>query len=75
MANNLISGEWVAEWEVNGAIKEDYQRFAEARLEVYSKATFGWAYWSLKQVDNHWSLEWMVQKDISTPRLFSSFVH
>ncbi|KAK4740860.1 hypothetical protein SAY87_024448 [Trapa incisa] len=53
-------GEWVAEWEVSGATKEDYQRFASAQLEVYGRATFGWAYWTLKNVKNHWSLEWMI---------------
>ncbi|KAK8692280.1 hypothetical protein V6N13_075751 [Hibiscus sabdariffa] len=53
-------GEWVAEWQVNGATKEDYQRFAKAELEVYGRATFGWAYWTLKNVNKHWSLEWMI---------------
>ncbi|KAH7567787.1 hypothetical protein JRO89_XS07G0149000 [Xanthoceras sorbifolium] len=54
-------GEWVAEWQVIGASKEDYQRFANAQLEVYGRATFGWAYWTLKNVNNHWSLEWMIK--------------
>ncbi|KAK0576427.1 hypothetical protein LWI29_017304 [Acer saccharum] len=53
-------GEWVAEWQVSGATKEEYQRFANAQLEVYGRATFGWAYWTLKNVNNHWSLEWMI---------------
>ncbi|GFZ10029.1 hypothetical protein Acr_21g0006280 [Actinidia rufa] len=53
-------GEWVAEWEVLGATKMDYQRFAKAQLEVYGRATFGWAYWTLKNVNNHWNLEWMI---------------
>ncbi|KAF7816941.1 putative glucan 1,3-beta-glucosidase A [Senna tora] len=34
-------GEWVAEWQVKGASKEDYQRFAQAQLDVYGRATFG----------------------------------
>uniref|UniRef100_A0A0E0B9N0 Uncharacterized protein n=1 Tax=Oryza glumipatula TaxID=40148 RepID=A0A0E0B9N0_9ORYZ len=54
-------GEWVAEWKVNGASKEDYQRFAQAQLDVYGRATFGWAYWNFKNVNNHWSLEWMIK--------------
>ncbi|XP_043712913.1 probable glucan 1,3-beta-glucosidase A [Telopea speciosissima] len=54
-------GEWVAEMQVQGASKEDYQKFAKAQLEVYGNATFGWAYWALKNVNNHWSLEWMIQ--------------
>ncbi|KAJ9673784.1 hypothetical protein PVL29_023374 [Vitis rotundifolia] len=53
-------GEWVAEWQVKGATKEDYQRFTKAQLEVFGRATFGWAYWTLKNVNNHWSLEWMI---------------
>ncbi|CDP01022.1 unnamed protein product [Coffea canephora] len=57
----VIVGEWVAEWEVSGATKEDYQRFAAAQLQVYGRATFGWAYWTLKNVVNHWSLEWMIK--------------
>ncbi|XP_043693518.1 probable glucan 1,3-beta-glucosidase A [Telopea speciosissima] len=54
-------GEWVAEMELQGASKEDYQKFAKAQLDVYGNATFGWAYWALKNVNNHWSLEWMIQ--------------
>nr|GMC77000.1 probable glucan 1,3-beta-glucosidase A [Ipomoea batatas] len=52
--------EWVAEWMVQNATKEEYQRFAKAQLEVFDIATFGWAYWTLKHVGNHWSLEWMI---------------
>lgn len=54
-------GEWVAEWNVQNASIEDYQSFAKAQLEVYGRATFGWAYWTLKNVRNHWSLEWMIK--------------
>ncbi|KAJ6307107.1 hypothetical protein OIU78_022234 [Salix suchowensis] len=54
-------GEWVAEWAIQGATKEDYQRFAKAQLEVFGRASFGWAYWTLKNVNNHWSLEWMIK--------------
>ncbi|KDP32695.1 hypothetical protein JCGZ_11987 [Jatropha curcas] len=53
-------GEWVAEWQVTGATKEDYQRFGKAQLQVYGRASFGWAYWTLKNVNSHWSLEWMI---------------
>ncbi|KAK4758326.1 hypothetical protein SAY87_019627 [Trapa incisa] len=56
----IFVGEWVAEWLVIGASKEDYQRFAKAQQEVYGRATFGWAYWTLKNVQNHWSLQWMI---------------
>ncbi|KAK3012752.1 hypothetical protein RJ639_008100, partial [Escallonia herrerae] len=44
----ILVGEWVVEWEVKNATKEDYQRFAEAQLKVWERATFGWAYWTLK---------------------------
>ncbi|XP_028794885.1 probable glucan 1,3-beta-glucosidase A [Neltuma alba] len=60
-------GEWVAEWQVKNATKEDYQRFAKAQLEVYGRATFGWAYWTLKNVNKHWSLEWMIKSGYIMP--------
>ncbi|KAH6786714.1 hypothetical protein C2S52_006266 [Perilla frutescens var. hirtella] len=56
----VFVGEWVAEWQVGGATKEDYQRYAEAQLQVFGQAKFGWAYWALKNVNNYWSLEWMI---------------
>ncbi|XP_077214111.1 putative glucan 1,3-beta-glucosidase A [Tasmannia lanceolata] len=59
-------GEWVAEWQVSGASEEDYQRFGKAQLEVFGRATFGWAYWTLKNVNNHWSLEWMIKNGYIT---------
>eukprot|EP01018_Ginkgo_biloba_P020258 Gb_00975 [translate_table: standard] len=58
----IYVGEWVAEWEVQGASQADYQRYGTAQLQVYGRATFGWAYWTLKNVQyNHWDFEWMVQ--------------
>nr|XP_043615558.1 probable glucan 1,3-beta-glucosidase A [Erigeron canadensis] len=54
-------GEWVSEWQVRGATKEDYQKFSKANLDVFGRATFGWAYWSLKNVNNHWSMDWMIK--------------
>ncbi|CAN1345435.1 Probable glucan 1,3-beta-glucosidase A, partial [Linum perenne] len=57
----IFVGEWVAEWQVANASKEDYKRYGEALVEVFGRATFGWAYWTLKNVNNHWSLEWMIQ--------------
>ncbi|KAG2579000.1 probable glucan 1,3-beta-glucosidase A [Panicum virgatum] len=59
-------GEWVAEWEVQGATKTDYQRFAQVQEDVYGRATFGWAYWTLKNVNNHWSMQWMIQNGYIT---------
>ncbi|XP_057786082.1 probable glucan 1,3-beta-glucosidase A [Salvia miltiorrhiza] len=57
----VFVGEWTAEWQVRDASKEDYQRYAAAQLRVFGQATFGWAYWALKNVNNHWSLEWMIK--------------
>ncbi|WOG99055.1 hypothetical protein DCAR_0418402 [Daucus carota subsp. sativus] len=56
-----LVGEWVNEWGVSGATKEDYQRFGSAQLALYGRATFGWAYWTYKNVNQHWSLEWMIK--------------
>lgn len=53
----------MAEWEVKNATKVDYQRFAKAELEVFGRATFGWAYWTLKNVRRPWSLQWMIQNE------------
>ncbi|KAK3157432.1 hypothetical protein QOZ80_2AG0122140 [Eleusine coracana subsp. coracana] len=53
-------GEWVAEWDLQGTSKEDYQAFAQAQQNVYGGATFGWAYWTLKNVNRAWSMEWMI---------------
>ncbi|KAL6864833.1 hypothetical protein ACP4OV_015984 [Aristida adscensionis] len=54
-------GEWVAEWKVPNATKEEYQRYAKAQMEVYGQATFGWSYWTVKNFNNHWDLEWMIK--------------
>ncbi|KAM3399650.1 hypothetical protein ACQJBY_004831 [Aegilops geniculata] len=54
-------GEWVAEWKVSGATQEEYQSFVNAHMDVYKQATFGWAYWIYKNVNNHWSMEWMIK--------------
>ncbi|OMO94237.1 Glycoside hydrolase, family 5 [Corchorus olitorius] len=62
MSNGPLSfvGEWVDEWDVEEASKEDYQKYFKAQLEVYGRATFGWAYWSLKHSNNHLSLQWLI---------------
>ncbi|KAJ0515746.1 putative glucan 1,3-beta-glucosidase [Helianthus annuus] len=53
--------EWTSEWKVKGATKEEYQRFSKVQLEVYGRASFGWAYWTLKNAEKHWSFEWMIK--------------
>ncbi|RLN01117.1 putative glucan 1,3-beta-glucosidase A isoform X1 [Panicum miliaceum] len=54
-------GEWVAEWKVPNATKEEYQKYAAAQMGVYGLATFGWSYWTVKNTNNNWDLEWMVK--------------
>ncbi|KAK3212042.1 hypothetical protein Dsin_016748 [Dipteronia sinensis] len=55
--NGLVNHEWA----VQGASKEDYKRFTKAQLDVYGKATSGWAYWAYKCEQNHRSLKWMIE--------------
>ncbi|XAR48580.1 Glucan 1,3-beta-glucosidase, partial [Bertholletia excelsa] len=57
---SVFVGEWATEW-ATGPSKEDYQKFAIAQLEVYDRASFGWAYWTLKSPPDHFSLEWMIK--------------
>ncbi|KAF8023511.1 hypothetical protein BT93_F0884 [Corymbia citriodora subsp. variegata] len=56
----IFVGEWEVEWE-DGATKEEYQKSADAQLEAYGRATFGWSYWTLKCTNNRCSLEWMIK--------------
>ncbi|KAK3011068.1 hypothetical protein RJ639_010743 [Escallonia herrerae] len=51
------------EWAVKNAGMGDYQRFAKAQIDVYGKATFGWGYWSYKNVNHHWSFRWMISNN------------
>ncbi|GAB4861190.1 hypothetical protein Ancab_036347 [Ancistrocladus abbreviatus] len=62
----VFVGEWVAEWDVQNASKEDYQRFAQAQIDVYGKATFGWSYWTLKCNYFHWDMQEMIQQGYIT---------
>ncbi|KAI5435823.1 probable glucan 1,3-beta-glucosidase A [Lathyrus oleraceus] len=56
----IFVGEWVSDWRVKNATKEDFQRFGKAQIDVFGRATFGWAYWAFKNANQHWSLEWMI---------------
>ncbi|GAV65382.1 Cellulase domain-containing protein [Cephalotus follicularis] len=62
----IFVGEWVAEWDVEGATEQDYQNFAKAQQNVYGRATFGWAYWSYMCEYEHWSLKWMIENKYIT---------
>ncbi|KAF5442428.1 hypothetical protein F2P56_035086 [Juglans regia] len=57
----VFIGEWGAEWLVEGASQEDYKRYIKALLDVFKRASFGWAFWSLKNVNNHWNMEWLIK--------------
>ncbi|KAH6768339.1 hypothetical protein C2S51_013675 [Perilla frutescens var. frutescens] len=59
----VFIGEWVAELPAGiNATKDDRIRFGEAQLQVFGRATFGWAIWGLRNVEKnkYWNLEWMI---------------
>lgn len=60
---SIFVGEWTADLYINDSSKEDYRRFAKAQIQVYGKATFGWAYWSYKCEQKYWSFKWMIEND------------
>ncbi|KAI3836295.1 hypothetical protein MKX03_031579 [Papaver bracteatum] len=60
----VFIGEWVNEWSFRDGSEENYQDFGRAQLDVYGSASFGWAYWSFKNVNDHWSLEWNIKNKI-----------
>ncbi|CAK9171957.1 unnamed protein product [Ilex paraguariensis] len=55
--------EWVNEWNVMSGSQLDYQDFGRAQLEVYGAASFGWAYWTIKNDRKHWDFEWNIQNN------------
>lgn len=59
----VFIGEWVNEWNVTSGTQEDYQDFGSAQLEVYNAASFGWAYWTLKNDRKHWDFEWNIRNN------------
>lgn len=59
----VFIGEWVNEWNVTSASQMDYQDFGRAQLEVYGEASFGWAYWTLKNDRKHWDFAWNIRND------------
>ncbi|GKD84830.1 probable glucan 1,3-beta-glucosidase A, partial [Tanacetum coccineum] len=63
----IFVGEWAAIWQVTYPKPEDFQNFAEAQLNVYGEATFGWAFWSQQMEKNSsWSMEWMINNGLIT---------
>ncbi|XP_021636405.2 probable glucan 1,3-beta-glucosidase A [Hevea brasiliensis] len=59
----VFIGEWVNEWNVTNGSQKDYQNFGRAQLEVYGAASFGWAYWTLKNDRKHWDFEWNIRNN------------
>lgn len=59
----VFIGEWVNEWNVMNGSQKDYQDFGRAQIDVYNAASFGWAYWTLKNDQKHWDLEWNIEND------------
>ncbi|KAL5726004.1 hypothetical protein ACHQM5_009077 [Ranunculus cassubicifolius] len=59
----VFIGEWVNEMSKMNGSQSDYQDYGRAQLEVYNAASFGWAYWCLKNDRKHWDLEWNIQND------------
>lgn len=59
----LLSGEWVNEWNVTSGAQTDYQNFGKAQLDAYDAASFGWAYWTLKNDRKHWDFEWNIRNN------------
>ncbi|XP_026391101.1 uncharacterized protein LOC113286718 isoform X2 [Papaver somniferum] len=60
----VFIGEWVNQFGKGGWSQREYQTYGSAQLDVYDSASFGWAYWSLKNdADNHWSLKWNIDNN------------
>lgn len=49
------------EWNVTRGSEQDYQSFGKVQLDVYNAASFGWAYWTLKNDRKHWDFEWNIR--------------
>ncbi|OVA20889.1 Glycoside hydrolase [Macleaya cordata] len=59
----VFIGEWVNEWNLESGSPMDYQNFGRAQLQVYGAASFGWAYWTLKNDRKHWDFEWNIKNN------------
>ncbi|KAJ7956856.1 Glucan 1,3-beta-glucosidase [Quillaja saponaria] len=67
--SNFLSfvGEWTGEMYptiAKNATKQDYQRFTQAQMDVFGRATYGWAFWSYKSPKRYWSFKWLIEKNI-----------
>ncbi|TYI89282.1 hypothetical protein E1A91_D03G044200v1 [Gossypium mustelinum] len=59
----VFIGEWVNEWNVTSGSQSEYQDFGRAQLEMYNAASFGWAYWTLKNDRKHLDFEWNIRNN------------
>ncbi|KAF7815591.1 putative glucan 1,3-beta-glucosidase A [Senna tora] len=57
-------GEWSCGWGVENPTTQELKDFANAQIQVYDQATFGWTFWTWKNVENNWSLKWLIQNTI-----------
>ncbi|KAK6154189.1 hypothetical protein DH2020_013828 [Rehmannia glutinosa] len=64
----VFIGEWVNEWNVTGGSQTEYQDFGRAQLDVYNAASFGWAYWTLKNDRKHWDFK--ISSELRIQRMF-----
>ncbi|KAF7816944.1 putative glucan 1,3-beta-glucosidase A [Senna tora] len=57
----IYIGEWSCGWDAENPTEEDLKEFAKAKMEVYDRATFGWTFWTFKNVQNNWSMKWLIE--------------
>ncbi|KAF7815593.1 putative glucan 1,3-beta-glucosidase A [Senna tora] len=58
---SIYIGEWSCGWIVEKPSEADLREFAKAQIDVYDRATFGWSFWTWKNVDDNWSLKWLIE--------------
>lgn len=56
-----IAGEWCGDWDVVNGTEKEIKEFIAAQVNVYDNATFGWTLWTLKNVQNLWSFQWLIE--------------
>ncbi|XP_026416298.1 uncharacterized protein LOC113311704 [Papaver somniferum] len=60
----VFIGEWVNEFGRGKWSQKEYQKYGSAQLDVYGSASFGWAYWTLKNdVVETWSFMWIINNN------------
>ncbi|XP_026456821.1 uncharacterized protein LOC113357588 [Papaver somniferum] len=60
----VFIGEWVNEFGRGKWSRKEFQKYGSAQLDVYGSASFGWAYWSLKNdAVNFRDLKWNINNN------------